>query len=151
VEFGLIELSDIAVKALSPGINDPTTAMHCIDGLTEVLAALGARGHPHPLRRSADGRVQLLVRDTSYERATGLAFDQIRHFGADNPTIVKKLLEALGDLVRVVRVEARPALQAQAESIAAVARRAVDDPAERARIEHLAAALFGAAPNGDHQ
>ena len=151
VEFGLVELSDIAVKALSPGINDPTTAMHCIDRLSEVLAALGTRGHPDLLRTSADGRVRLLVRDTSFERVVGVAFDQIRHFGANNPTIVKKLLESLTDLVRVVHAEARPALLSQAGSVVAAARRAIDDPAQRAAIEHLGAEALGGAPNGDHQ
>ena len=151
VEFGLVELSDIAVKALSPGINDPTTAMHCIDRLSEVLAALGMRGLPNPVRASDDDRVRLIVRDTSFERAVGLAFDQIRHFGADNPTIAKKLLEGLADLVRVVHVDARPALVAQARSIVAAAGRAVDDPAELAAIERLAAETIAAQANGHHR
>ena len=139
VEFGLVELSDIAVKALSPSINDPTTAMHCIDRLSELLSALGTRRQPNPLRSSADGRVRLLVRDTPFERSVGVAFDQIRHFGANNPTIVKKLLEALSDLAAVVDVQARPALRAQVHSVLAAARRAIDDPGELAAIERLAA------------
>jgi uncharacterized membrane protein len=139
VEFGIVELSDIAVKALSPGINDPTTAMHAIDRLAQLLAAIGARPHPEAVRRSPDGSVRLLVRDTPFRRAAGLAFDQIRHFGAANPTIAKKLLEALGDLGTVVPPEEREALVEQAESVARAARRAIGDPADLAAVERLAA------------
>jgi uncharacterized membrane protein len=141
VEFGLVEISDIAVKALSPGINDPTTASHCIDRLTQLLAAIGSRPHPETVRRSPDGRVRLLVRDTPFRRAAGLAFDQIRHFGAANPAIAKKLLEALGDLVPVVRPDAREALAEQAEAVTRAARRAIDDPADLEAVERLAATV----------
>ena len=145
VEYGLVELSDIAVKALSPGINDPTTAMQSIDRLTQVLAALGSRRDRALRRASPDGTVRLLVRDTPFERAAGLAFDQIRHFGADNPAIAKKLLEALADLAGVLPAHARPALQDQAESVARAARRSIHDPVELALVERLAARALAAA------
>jgi uncharacterized membrane protein len=139
VEYGLVELSDIAVKALSPGINDPTTAMQAIDRLTEVLAALGARRRGAATRASPDGGVRLLVRDTPFERAAGLAFDQIRHFGAENPAIAKKLLETLADLAGVLPAAVRPVLAEQAESTVRAARRSVSDPAELEAVERLAA------------
>jgi uncharacterized membrane protein len=150
VEFGLVEIADIAVKALSPGINDPTTASHCIDRLTQLLAAIGSRRHPETVRRSPDGRVRLLVRDTPFRRAAGLAFDQIRHFGAANPTIAKKLLEALGDLAAVVPPDAREALAEQAEALARAARQAIKDPADLAEVERLTATVRAdtAAPAG---
>ena len=149
VEFGLVEISDIAVKALSPGINDPTTAMHCIDRLTELLAALGARRHPALRRRSPDGSVHLLVRDTPFERAAGVAFDQIRHFGSSNPAIPKKLLEAIADLAGVVTPHARVVLAAQAESVVRAARRAVDDAQDLEAVERLAAEALDAVDRGE--
>jgi uncharacterized membrane protein len=145
VEFGLVALSDIAVKALSPGINDPTTATHCIDRLSEVLAALAARRHPDVLRTSPDGTVRLLVRDTPFERAAGLAFDQIRHFGGANPTIAKKLLEVLADLAGVVPTAARRALVGQVDAVVGAARRSVQDPVELEAIERLAVDALAAA------
>jgi uncharacterized membrane protein len=148
VEFGLVELGDIALKALSPGINDPTTATHCIDRLTEVLAALATRGRPAVYRTSPDGAVRLLVRATPFERAVGLAFDQIRHFGAGNPAIAKKLLEALGDLAAVVPADARRALAEQVEAVARGARRAVADPADLAAVERLAEQARAATRDG---
>src|SRR5690606_10794017 len=51
--YYLLEVSDMAVRALSPGINDPTTAVHCIDRLTQILLAFGRRKPPEPLRTEA--------------------------------------------------------------------------------------------------
>lgn len=101
VEFGIIEIADIAVKALSPGINDPTTASHCIDRLAELLLALGTREPPRDLRTDG-GTVHFIARHLEYERAVALAFDPIRHFGSDNPVIVSKLREALEQLLELV-------------------------------------------------
>ena len=137
MEFGLIEVSDIAVRALSPGTNDPTTAMRCIDRLAQVLAELATRGEPDPRRADGSGRVRLVARGTSFERAMGLAFDQIRHFGADNPGIAKKLLEALLDLAAVVPASGRPAVAGQAEGVLRAARRAIADPVDLAATERL--------------
>jgi uncharacterized membrane protein len=128
LEFGLVELSDIALRALSPSVNDPTTAIHCIDRLTEVLAALAAQPTPPALQASPDGRVRLLLYHTSFERAAALAFDQIRHFGCDNPLIASRLLEAITDLMGIAGAHAQPALRAQAAAVQRSARSAVEDP-----------------------
>ena len=142
VEFGIVELSDIALKALSPGINDPTTAIHFIDRLTQILAALGTRIPPASRRASPDGAVCLLMRGTSFDRAAGLAFDQIRHFGAGNPAITKRLLESLADLADVVDGDLLPTLEAQAEAAEREARRSIEDPADLATVEHLTARVL---------
>jgi uncharacterized membrane protein len=154
IEYGLIALSDIGVRALSPGINDPTTAMHAIDRLTEVLAARARQGEPDPVRTSPDGRVRLVVRDTPFERAAGVAFDQIRLFGAANPAILKRLLESVLDLATVVDGPDRGALRAQADATLRAARRAIADPVDLAAVERLAhaalAASGGDAPDDGH-
>ena len=129
VEFGLIEMSDIAVKALSPGINDPTTALRCIDRLSEVLLALGTRRAPRP-ERTEHGRVHYVARHTSFERAVGLAFDQIRHFGASNPAVVKKLMETLKRLEGVVPPDRSAPLQAQLDAVRRAADEVLDRPQE---------------------
>jgi uncharacterized membrane protein len=101
LEFYVIEISDIAVKALSPGINDPTTACHCIDRLTQLLRAMGKRDSPSPLR-TKQGKIHFVARATTFEQVLQLAFSQILHFGRDNPAIVRKLgdsLQILHDLL----------------------------------------------------
>ena len=102
VEFGMILIADIAVRALSPGINDPTTAMNCIDRLTEILASLGTRRTPSSVRQSPDGNVRLIVQPISFDRALEIAFGQILHFGRDNPAIVQRVMRAYAELAPVV-------------------------------------------------
>ncbi|MBW3656067.1 MAG: DUF2254 domain-containing protein, partial [Gemmatimonadetes bacterium] len=116
VEFGLLEMADIAVKALSPGINDPTTAFLCIDRLSQVLAAL-ARRDPPPDLRTGDGRVRFIAVHTTFDRAVGLSFDQIRHFGQDNPAVLRKLLDAVTRLSALAPLDRRRPLDALAAGL----------------------------------
>lgn len=139
VELGIVDIADIALRALSPGINDPTTAIQCIDRLTEILAALGTRPSPAANRRSPDGAVYLLMRTMSFARAIGFAFDQIRLFGAENPDIAKRLLEALGDLATVIPSRHRETLRSHTEAVLQQARRSIHDSDALHCIERLAA------------
>lgn len=127
VEFGIVEISDIAIKALSPGINDPTTAFRCIDRLSEVLLEMGTRAPPRPWR-TEEGKVHYLARHPTFERAVGLAFDQIRHFGASNPGVVRKLLEVLARLESLVPPSRRDVLRAQAAAVLRDASARMDAP-----------------------
>jgi uncharacterized membrane protein len=121
VEFGIVEISDIAIKALSPGINDPTTACRCIDRLSEVLLEMATRAPPAPWR-TEEGHVHYLARHPTFERAVGLAFDQIRHFGASNPGIVRKLVEVFTRLASLVPRSRREILHAQLAAVVEDAR-----------------------------
>lgn len=136
LEFGLIEISDIAIKALSPSVNDPTTAMRCIDRLGELVADIGRRRHAPPARYE-QGEIRFAAKPVDYERVVGLAFDQIRHFGAGNPTIVRKLVDLLTQMMAVVPRERHPALQAQLEAVVADARRSIESPVELAAFERM--------------
>ena len=138
VEFGLVTLSDIALKALSPGINDPTTALHSIDRLTELLGSLATRRLPDRLRSSPDGCVRFVATETPFALAARLAFDQIRHYGAGNPAVASRLLVALTELAMVVPPQARGVLRAQVESVARAAAREIADPSDRAEVDRLA-------------
>ena len=66
VGLGLQQLSDIAVKALSPGINDPTTAIICIDRLSEGIALLASRDRPDEARCGPNGEARVVVREPSF-------------------------------------------------------------------------------------
>ncbi|HEY0971661.1 MAG TPA: DUF2254 domain-containing protein [Gemmatimonadales bacterium] len=147
VGFGIVVISDIAVRALSPGINDPTTASHCVDRLTELLAALCRRRRPRFVRAGPEGAATLVTRTTTLERALGLAFDRIRHYGASDPSISKKLLEALMDLATVCPRHDRRAIVAQVDAVARAAQRGVPDAMELAEVERLAAEARAAAMN----
>ncbi|MDQ3606095.1 MAG: DUF2254 domain-containing protein [Gemmatimonadota bacterium] len=136
VEFGIIEIADIAVKALSPGINDPTTALHCLDRLGEVLLSLGTR-FPPPDVRTREGHVHFIACHLGFERAVGLAFDQIRHYGSDNPSVAKKMLDVLTSLERLVPEARRAPLRAQAERVLEEAREGIRNPPDLLAVERV--------------
>ena len=142
VEFGIIEISDIAVKALSPGINDPTTAFGCIDRLGEILLAFGNRRPPNP-RRTREGRIHFIARHTDFDRAVGLAFDQIRHYGSSNPAVARKLLATLARLRELVPEDRRGPLMGQAAAVLRDARGTVESAAELRGVEETAERLLG--------
>lgn len=151
-ELGIVVIADMAVRALSPGINDPTTAMLCVDRLAEILARLGSAPEPVAARLSQSGEVRFFARSTSFARALGLAFDQIRHYGGGNPTIAIKLIDTCRRLGTLVRASGRDVLAEQVERTRTQARAGTMIPDDLRRVEHLAetslAALRpGAAPS----
>lgn len=115
-ELTLIEISDVAVKALSPSINDPTTAQQCIDRLSELLLALSKRHDPHYVR-TKEGRLHVIIRDLPFERAVQTSFGQIIHFGASNPAIRKRLIERLNALMELVPEHRRAPLAGMRDSL----------------------------------
>ena len=140
VEFGMIQISDVAIRALSPSTNDPTTALRCIDRLAEILAALGTRNPPEP-RRTRDGRVCFVAKYTTFEMAVKVVFDDIRHFGASIPVIAEHLLEVLGDLMLLVPEARREPLAQQARAVLHDPRAEIRNPRDRATVEAKAAHL----------
>lgn len=98
VEFGLVQLTDIAVRALSPGVNDPTTACDITVHIGNVLVSIWER-QVSPSGVTIDDRTIVLVRPTHaayLERAVG----PIRRYGATDPEVMTTLLRALGGLRR---------------------------------------------------
>jgi uncharacterized membrane protein len=94
VAFGIRQLVDVALKALSPGINDTTTAVTSLDYLSVILQRLaGRRIAPRPLR---DGdSVRVLPAGPGFERLLGLAFDQILENAHGNTTVLLRMLQAI--------------------------------------------------------
>ena len=140
VEAGLIEIVDIAVKALSPGINDPTTACQCVDRLAEILVALGNRAPPPP-ERTEHGRIHFIARPQSFDTAAALAFDQVRHFGASNPVVASRLVRVLASLVELLPESRRAVLETMRDAVLRDARREIESQRDRELFEQLAATL----------
>jgi len=117
-EFFLLEISDIAVKALSPGINDPTTAKLCLDRLTQILIAMAKRRPADPVR-TASGRVHFIAIKPSFSCAVELSFRDILQFGRTIPSLLDKLMSCLKLLEQSVptqRVESIAAFRANISS-----------------------------------
>lgn len=132
VAFGIQQLVDIGIKALSPSVNDPTTAMACIDRLVEVLVAAGLAGDPPRGFADLDGTVRLEVPFPRFEELVPLAFDQFRHYGATTPAVVIHFARGLSVLLATLPVERHPPIRAQARE-AFNAARAIGLEADRER------------------
>jgi uncharacterized membrane protein len=138
LELGLIELVDIAVKALSPGINDPTTAVLCVDRICEVLAAFARRDPPGRVRLAPAGVGVLILPAPDYEALVNASFDEIRHYGAGNPRFAMTLLDRFGELGVLLPPDRRPALARHAAATLRQARSQVPEPADVRRVEAAA-------------
>jgi uncharacterized membrane protein len=88
-------LVDIAIKALSPAINDPTTAVQAIDQIEDLLRRLGGRDLDAGYAHDADGVLRLIFPMPTWEDYLVLAFDEIRHYGADSVQVMRRLRSAL--------------------------------------------------------
>ncbi len=102
VSYGLRQLADVALKALSPGINDPTTAQDAIFHATAVLGELLRRDPPPRVRSGRRGTRLLLVEQPDHADLIGLAFDEVRRAAATYPAVCIYLLEALHLLTECV-------------------------------------------------
>ncbi len=98
VSYGLRQLADVATKALSPGINDPTTACHTIDKTAALLSELAARDLGAQLVRDDDGAVRVAIPRSTFGELLDLAVHQPRRYGAADPGVVARLFWLLRDL-----------------------------------------------------
>jgi hypothetical protein len=134
----LTELSDMAVKSLSTGPNDPTTAEMCIDRLGETLVELGARPPPARVRTGARGRVWLITPGVNFDRAVEQAFDGIRRYATTDAAVMAGLLDMLGRVARRVREEYRPPLEQEVARALSTADESFDRPPDRRLIARAA-------------
>lgn len=105
-DFALRQLVEIAVRSLSPAINDPFTAVICIDRIGQGLARLARRRMPSTHRYDRAGRLWLVAKPVTLAGETARAVDPIMRAGGDNAEVVAALLDALGHVARRAREEA---------------------------------------------
>lgn len=139
VAFGIRQLADVALKALSPGINDSTTAEMCLDRLGEILLRLADR----PIagqRRGADGRLRLVGCGPTYESLANEGLDPVRQNAAGNAPVLTRLFVVLRTVGAHTRLPGRRrVLLGHAQAAAELARRSIEAPRDRARLDALAA------------
>lgn len=140
IKHGLIEIMDIAVKAMSPSVNDPTTAVNCIHRMAELLLDLAWRERGDGVERDDAGTVRLIIRRPRLDEAVGLAFHQVRHYSADNATVMIVLIETLANLAALSPRAARPAFTTQLDAVVHTARARIRDQTDSQRVERAAAA-----------
>ncbi|WP_210519003.1 DUF2254 domain-containing protein [Hymenobacter terricola] len=135
VAFGVQQLVDIALKALSPAVNDTTTAVMAVDYLGELGGRLARREFPTPLRSDGE-QLRVLVIVPGFDDYIRLAFDLVRANALTNPAVLRRLLRALALIAGQVRsADRRPVLREQAELVLAGARIALPSDYERRQVE----------------
>ncbi|RDH80195.1 DUF2254 domain-containing protein [Mycolicibacterium moriokaense] len=98
VGYGLRQLTDVAIKALSPGINDPTTAVHAIGHSAALLSELAKRQLGSTVRRSDDGIVRVVRRHPDIADLLDIAISQPLQYGREEPAVLAELLTLLRDV-----------------------------------------------------
>jgi uncharacterized membrane protein len=132
--FGFRQIVDIAMKALSPGINDTTTAVMCVDYLTAILVRLAPR-RIATSHRLDQGELRVMARGPSFASLLATAFDQIRQNADGNVAVLTRLLEALEIIAdQTANIQRRQTLWQQAELIASAAERTITSPHDRAGV-----------------
>jgi uncharacterized membrane protein len=118
VEFGVAQIVEIAIRALSPAINDTFTGVACVDFLGESLALLAAAPQFDGRLYDEEGVLRVQLRPVRLHRLIRQAFDQIRQASADNPAVSLRLLTTIARLVpKMHREEDRATLLEQADAV----------------------------------
>ena len=130
-KYALRILVDIAIKALSPAINDPTTAVQALDQVEDLLLRLGRVNLAAGQVRDGRGSLRLVFPVPRWEDFLVLAFDEIRYCGASSIQVMRRMRALLQDLMAHVPSERRVALQRYLARVDNGIRRTFDDGDDR--------------------
>jgi uncharacterized membrane protein len=116
--FAIDQLVEIAIRALSPAVNDTFTALTCIDWLSAGLSEISGRVLDEGVYRGRSGKVRLIEFDPSYGRMVNRAFDKVRQAGRSMPAVIIRMLDALSHVAENATSDRQRAVLArQAEMI----------------------------------
>ncbi len=152
VGYGLRQLTDVANKALSPGINDPTTAIHALGHISALLSALSNRELGAELLRDEVDRVRVVMHRPDFASYVDLGLSQPRRYGAGDPQVLQRIFHVLLDLSHRVAPDQRSVVREELARLRGTVAAQSFDATERAgldaigwRIEHN---LDGLGPTG---
>jgi len=135
LSFAVDQLVEIAIRALSPAVNDTFTALACIDWLGDSLGKIALRWRPAAVHRDAAGHVRLITVPVSFPRLVERSHDKIRQASRGMPAVMIRQLDALAKVMARTRSdEQRELLLAQAEMILRACEESVAEPADRADV-----------------
>lgn len=118
VEFPIQQLVEIALRAISPAVNDPFTAIRCIDRLSAGLSGLAPRNFPSPYRYDSDRKLRVIKEPLTFEHLVDQAFNQIRRYAQADVAVTARLLEAIATIATyTINPEQKLVLKRHAEMI----------------------------------
>lgn len=132
VGFGINQLVEIGLRALSPAINDPLTAMNCLDRIGDSLRLLAANPRPPTLLRDGDGHVRLLFSPAGFAELADAGLSPIRQYGRDSIMVLLRLLDVIAAVAPyAARPEDRAALAHHVQLVAASGEMGLSDESDR--------------------
>ncbi len=145
LEFAVHQLVEIAARALSPGINDPFTAVSCVDRLGSGLTRLARRRAPSPYRVDDDGLLRVIAPSVTFPQILDAAWTQIRQYARESAAVTNRLMETMVPVAAAThREEDRAALRRQADIILRGARAGLPEQEDVRAVEERYAVLLAA-------
>jgi uncharacterized membrane protein len=130
--FAVDQLEEIAIRALSPAVNDTFTALTCIDWLSDSLCKIAKEWRPTTVHRDRHGLIRVITEQVSYERLVERAYDKIRQASRGMPAIMIRQLDALTKIMRHTEtIEQHRVLLGQAAMIQRACDTSVPEEADR--------------------
>ncbi|TMS55679.1 DUF2254 domain-containing protein [Mycobacterium sp. DBP42] len=136
IGYGLRQLTDVANKALSPGINDPTTAIHALGHISAILCQLAGRDLGPVALRDDDDQVRVLLHRPGFAEVVDVAITQPRRYGSSDPQVMQRLFRLLEELAW--HTHDHSVIREQLGRLRNTVARSDFDDAERAQLEHAA-------------
>jgi uncharacterized membrane protein len=130
-KYAIRLLVDIAIKALSPAINDPTTAVQALNQIEDLLLRLGSRFLEIGEFRDSEGQLRLVVPYPAWEDFLRLAFDEIRYCGSHSVQVMRRMMALVNDLIERLPENRDPALLHWEERLQTTIARSFDDLEEK--------------------
>jgi uncharacterized membrane protein len=135
VSFGIDQLVEIGLRALSAAVNDTFTALTCIDWLGENLCKIVTEWHPARVHRDSQGFIRVIAPEPAYDRLVQRSFEKIRQSSLGMPAVMIRLLEALARIMAETTSDGqRRVLLEQAAMIDRACERSVPEAADRADV-----------------
>ena len=149
IEYSVRQLVEVALRALSPAINDPFTAMAAIDWLGAALARLARAEFPSRYRYDPAGRLRVVADVSTFGGITHTIFSRIRHYGGTSPVVLNRLLEAVAAFAPHVQDrDDRRLVRDETEAVLRMGRNLISSEADLRELERRHSAAVAALEGG---
>jgi uncharacterized membrane protein len=135
LEFSIRQMVEIGVRALSPGVNDPYTALVTIDRLSLSLARIMERGAPQEQWCDEEGRLRLIMPNSHFDGLLDASFNMLRQYGDGSAAVLIRLAERLSDLYALSDEQQRKDIRRHLDMVLRAGRRSLPEPNDLAALE----------------
>jgi uncharacterized membrane protein len=144
LEFSIHQMVEIAARALSPGVNDPYTAVACIDNLTATMCYLATLKFPSEYRFDDENNLRVIANTLDFEGILDAAFNQIRQFSAGSAAVIIRLMEALITIHKFAKNESyRLTVVKHANMVLRIGRESIQEKNDISDLEERSEKILG--------